>query len=138
MAQSLGMSRVRVGIDLVQISRIAKALEAFGERFIRRVFTDDEAAYARSGQPPYGALLTAPRLATRFAAKEAVKKALGLDGVGWRDLEVTRRDSGACDLVLHGAARAAADALGARDHALSMSRDGDYATAIVIAQVGDV
>jgi len=119
------MSQLRVGVDLVQISRIAGSLEAFGDRFLRRVFTDDEVAYARASPD------VASRLATRFAAKEAAKKALVLDGIGWRDLEVRRRADGACDLVLHGAARAAA---GACTLALSMSRDGDYATAIVIAQ----
>jgi holo-[acyl-carrier protein] synthase len=115
------MSRLRVGIDLVQISRIVGSLDAFGERFLRRVFTHGELAYA--GRDP-------ERLAARFAAKEAAKKALGLDGVGWRELEVVRENSGACELVLHGAARAAA---GERALALSMSHDGDHATAVVIA-----
>ncbi len=115
---------MRVGTDLVQISRIAESLDRFGARFVRRVFTADEAAYAT----------TPGRLATRFAAKEAAKKALALDGVGWRDLEVRRADNGDCELVLHGAARAAADARGVRELALSMSRGGDYATATVIAR----
>jgi len=119
------VARLSVGIDLVQISRIAASIEQFGERFLRRVFTDGEVAYAQSSP---GA--AAERLAARFAAKEAAKKALRLDGVGWRDLEVTRAPSGACDLVLHGAARAA---LGARELALSMSHDGDCATAVVIS-----
>lgn len=114
---------IRVGTDLVQISRIAASLETFGERFVARVFTAAEAAYAT----------TPARLAARFAAKEAVKKALQLDGVSWTDIEVARRDNGACDVVLHGAARAAADALGARELALSMSHEGDYATAMVVA-----
>ncbi len=113
---------LRVGVDLVQVSRIAASVETFGERFVERVFTPAEAAYAT----------TPERLAARFAAKEAVKKALELDGVGWRDIEVSRRANGACDVVLHGAARAAAEALGAT-LALSMSHDGDYATATVVA-----
>src|SRR5215475_6684638 len=96
------MPRLRVGIDLVQISRIAGSLAVFGDRFLRRIFTDDEIAYARAAPAR-----TAERLAARFAAKEAAKKALALDGVGWRDLEVTRERSGACALVVHGAARAA-------------------------------
>ena len=119
------MTRVTVGIDLVQISRIAQSLATFGERFLRRVFTDGEVAYACAAPAR-----TAERLAARFAAKEAAKKALALDGVGWRDLEVTRADSGACTLVLHGTARAAA---GDRALALSMSHEGDHATAVVIA-----
>lgn len=120
-AQWRGMSRLRVGIDLVQISRIAGSLDAFGERFLRRVYTDGELAYARRDPE---------RLAARFAAKEAAKKALGLEGVGWRELEVVREASGACELVLHGAARAAA---GERTLALSMSHEGDHAAAVVIA-----
>ena len=111
----------RVGVDLVQISRIAGSLDAFGDRFLRRIYTDGELAYARRDPE---------RLAARFAAKEAAKKALALDGVGWRDLEVVRDASGACELVLHGAARAAA---GSPALALSMSHEGDLATAVVIA-----
>jgi holo-[acyl-carrier protein] synthase len=119
------MSRLRVGIDLVQVSRIAGSLASFGERFLARIYTPTELAYAR-GEPE--------RLAARFAAKEAAKKALDLDGVAWRDIEVVRGPSGGLDLRLHGAARAAADALGTRELALSMSHEGDFATAIVIAQ----
>jgi holo-[acyl-carrier protein] synthase len=115
------MSRLSVGIDLVQVSRIAGSVAAFGEKFLARVFTDGELAYARRD---------CEKLAARFAAKEAAKKALRLDGVGWRDLEVVRDDSGACELVLHGAAREAANG---RMLALSMSHEGDHATAVVIA-----
>jgi holo-[acyl-carrier protein] synthase len=119
------MSRITVGVDLVQISRIAESLTAFGERFLQRIFTDGEIAYA-SAAPE----CTAERLAARFAAKEAAKKALALDGVSWRDLEVRRQTSGACELVLHGKARILA---GAAALALSMSHEGDYATAVVVA-----
>ena len=112
---------LRVGIDLVQVSRIAESVQTFGERFLTRVYTDRELAYARAHPE---------RLAARFAAKEAAKKALGLDGVAWRDLEVMRAESGACELALHGAARAAA---GTASLALSMSHEGDFATAVVIA-----
>jgi holo-[acyl-carrier protein] synthase len=115
---------LRVGIDLVSASRIAESIARFGERFLQRVFTERELAYAR-GAPE--------RLAARFAAKEAAKKALDLDGVSWRDLEVVRAASGAPELVLHGAARAAA---GACELAMSMSHEGDHATAIVIARIG--
>ena len=123
----MSATKVRVGVDLVQISRIEQSLAEFGEQFVRRVFTDGEAAYARSVE---GGL--AGRLATRFAAKEAAKKALELDGVGWRDIEVMKTPSGAVQLQLHGRAREAAQAVGARDLALSLSRDGDYATATLI------
>jgi holo-[acyl-carrier protein] synthase len=121
------MARLRVGIDLVQVSRIAGSLESFGERFLQRIFTASEVAYARTGE-------TVPRLAARFAAKEAARKALRLDGVGWSEIEVVRHPNGACDLCLHGAALAAAESLGARELSLSMSHEGDYATAVVVAQ----
>lgn len=111
---------MRVGIDLVQVSRIAESLAQFGDAFLGRVFTAGEAAYAR--RDPH-------RLAARFAAKEATKKALTLDGVGWRDLEVVRLASGACEMVLHGPARARTAGC---TLALSMSHEGDYATAVVI------
>ncbi len=111
---------LRVGIDLVQVSRIAESIAQFGDAFVARVFTDAEAAYARRDPQ---------RLAARFAAKEAAKKALALDGVGWRDLEVVRLASGACEMRLHGAAQASAAGC---TLALSMSHEGDYATAIVI------
>ena len=116
---------MKVGIDLVDVQRIAASIDAFGDRFLRRVFTEGEIAYARSAPA-----LTAERLAARFAAKEAAKKALDLEGVAWRDLEVARSPNGAPHLVLHGAARAAA---GTKSFALSMSHEGDHATAVVIA-----
>src|SRR6516165_3384002 len=113
-----------VGIDLVRISRIAESLACFGDRFLTRVFTDGEIAYA-TASPEH----TAERLAARFAAKEAVIKALDLAdvGVGWRDIEVTRAPSGRCALALHGAARAAAGAVAL---SVSLSHEGDYATAV--------
>ena len=117
-----------VGIDLVQVARVAESIAAFGDRFVRRVFTDGEIAYASSAPE-----LAPMRFAARFAAKEAAKKALGLAdaGIGWRDLEVVRAPSGAVSLALHGAAATLSDA-GAV--ALSISHEGDYATAVVVAQ----
>lgn len=117
-------SKLGVGIDLVRISSIRESIGSFGEQFLQRIYTADEIAYARSAPDS-----TAERLAARFAAKEATKKALRLDAVGWRDIEVRRAPDGACDLLLHGDAR---DAAAGRTLALSMSHDGDFATAIVI------
>ena len=115
---------IRVGIDLVQLSRVAESLATFGERFLARVFTADEVAYAQAAPSE-----TVPRLAARLAAKEAAKKALAIDGIGWRDIEVRRAASGAPSLALHGSA-----ALAARDAevAVSLSHEGDYATAVVV------
>jgi holo-[acyl-carrier protein] synthase len=122
--------RTSVGIDLVRISRIAESLELFGAQFLQRVFTETEIAYATSTPA-----LTAERLAARFAAKEATVKALGFaeNGVGWRDIEIERRPSGACDLVLHGVARDAARERGVEELSVSLSHEGDYATAVVLA-----
>ena len=91
-------SSLRVGIDLVQVSRIEESLARFGDRFLQRVFTSDEIAYATSATPH-----TASRLAARFAAKEATIKALGLveHASPWRDIEVRRAASGACAIELH-------------------------------------
>ena len=127
------MTRLRVGIDLVRVSRIAETLERFGERFLRRIFTEGEIAYATSTPG-----LIAERLAARFAAKEAALKALDLAGrgVGWRQIEVQRTPSGTCEILLHGAADASARAAGVAELAVSLSHEGDYATAIVVSQLG--
>jgi holo-[acyl-carrier protein] synthase len=121
-----------IGIDLVMVSRVEASLSRFGERFLRRVFTDGEIAYATSSPAA-----TAERLAARFAAKEATIKAIGLGagnaGVGWRDIEVVREDSGKCRLILHGAARAAADDVGVAELSVSLTHEGDYSAAVVLA-----
>lgn len=117
--------RVEVGIDLVEVSRVAESVALFGDRFLKKVFTDAEIAYATSSS---STSQRDQRLAARFAAKEATKKALRLEGVGFRSIEVTRSASGACDLVLHG--RSAPGPL-----SVSLSHEGDYATAIVACLV---
>ena len=71
------------GVDIIEISRVKRVYERYGERFLRRIYTEREAAYCRG---------RAPQLASRFAAKEATMKALGtgVRGVRWRDIEVVR------------------------------------------------
>lgn len=120
---------LRVGTDLVQISRIARSIEQFGDKFIRRLFTDGEIAYATSSEP-----LRAERFAARFSAKEATIKALSLSEVGldWKHIEVLRAANGECTLKLYGAALAAAIAAGIRETSVSLSHEGDYATAVVV------
>lgn len=124
------MSGLRVGIDLVRVSRIQESLDRFGDHFLRRIFTEAEIAYASSApaQMP-------ERLAARFAAKEAALKVLRPvdEGIGWREIEVLRAPSGACTLMLHGAAHAVARAAGLSELAVSFSHEGDYATAIVVS-----
>lgn len=130
----LGEQPLRVGLDLVEIRRIRESVERFGARFLCRLFSEQEIAYA-SGQSPR----MAEHLAARFAAKEAAIKALALTEVGtnWRDIEVQREADGACSLALHGRAAAAAERLGVTHVALSLSHDGDYAGAVVTAMCGN-
>ncbi len=118
----------RLGFDLARESGIAESIRLFGRRFTDRLFTDREIDYALSGTGQ-----CAERLAARFAAKEAVIKALGLSeaGVGWRDIEVVKQSDGGCQVALHGAARRRADELRVRQVLLSLSHDGDCAGAVV-------
>lgn len=119
---------VGLGVDLVHLPRVAQALDAFGERFVQRLFTAQEALDA-GAQP----VVRVERLAARFAAKEAAIKAFGLAevGVNWRDLEVARLPDGAPVLRVHGRAAAVLQSRGVAHWALSLSHDGDHAVAVV-------
>lgn len=121
---------VRVGIDIVRIAAIVESIDTFGEHFVTRLFHADEITWIRSSPAQ-----SAERAAARFAAKEAAIKAFGLAEVGvrWPDLEVRRAPGGACRLVLHGSALRHACANGLAPASLSLSHDGDYAVAIVMA-----
>lgn len=115
-----------VGVDIVEIGRISQTLERFGERFLARVYTPAEVAYCRG---------RVPELAARFAAKEAISKALGtgLVGVGWSEMEVLADRRGKPVVTLHGRALARAEALGLRAWAVSLSHTDDQAIALVVA-----
>lgn len=119
-----------VGIDLVHVPEVEASLRGLGARYVSRLFTEDEAAYARSAPTQLAA-----RLAARFAAKEAALKAFGWAalGVNLRDIEVCRASDGACQLRLHGRAAELIEAAALSSISLSLSHDGDYATAIVVA-----
>lgn len=121
------MPTLTTGVDLIEIPRIAGVLDRYGSRFLRRVFTPGEIDYCRG---------RAPNLAARFAAKEAAMKALstGIRGVSWKDIEVTRHESGAPSLRLHGRAQSRAQRLGIIQLSLSLSHSRDYAVAVVVAQ----
>lgn len=117
-----------VGVDITEVSRIRTALEnpRTGDRFRRRVFTSDEIAYCvkrRNGHESFAA---------RFAAKEAMMKALGR-AVGWCEIEIVR-GSGAPTIRLHGRAQTQAEALGIRRIHLSLSHTGELAIAYVVAE----
>jgi holo-[acyl-carrier protein] synthase len=125
-----GVPGVRgIGVDLAQIPRLRRVLERWDERFLRRVFTEQEIAYCRARRDPV------PHLAARFAAKEAVLKALGTGlsmGVNWREIEVRRARGEAPMVVLSGRCRALAQARGADRVLVSLTHDGDYALAQVL------
>ncbi|MCH8107023.1 MAG: holo-ACP synthase [Chloroflexi bacterium] len=115
------------GIDIIEISRVRRVLEQYGQRFLDRIFTPAEIAYCRE---------RAPNLAARFAAKEATMKALGtgVRGVGWKDIEVVRQESGAPSIELHGRAKQRAQRLGVQEVAVSLSHSRDYAVASVVVR----
>jgi holo-[acyl-carrier protein] synthase len=119
---------VGIGVDIIEVPRIRAALEdpRTGARFRARVFTAEEASYCgrrRNGHESFAA---------RFAAKEAMMKALGR-AVGWREIEVARTD-GPPTVRLHGRAREHAEALGIRRISLSLSHTADMAIAYVVAE----
>jgi holo-[acyl-carrier protein] synthase len=119
---------ISVGVDIIEISRVAATVDRFGDRFLQRIYTANEIAYCRG---------RAPQLAARFAAKEAVMKALGTGtrGVGWREVEVTRKRTGEPGIELHGRAAERAKKLGIDRLALSISHSRDYAVASVVSRV---
>jgi holo-[acyl-carrier protein] synthase len=121
------MSRViGIGVDLAQLPRLRRVVARWDERFLQRVFTEQEIAYCRRRRDPI------PHFAARFAAKEATLKALGTGlslGVNWRELEVRRERGQAPTMVLSGRCRAIAEAMGGRRVLLSLTHDGEYAMA---------
>ncbi|NIA08183.1 MAG: holo-ACP synthase [Nitrospiraceae bacterium] len=118
-----------LGIDLVHIPRIEKAFDRWGEKFLFRVFSQEECNYCLRHKRP------AQTLAIRFAAKEACSKALGTgmrSGVAWRQMTVSHEPSGRPILHLSGPALKRAKALGAKSWHVSLSHEEEYATAVVI------
>lgn len=122
---------VGTGIDIVEVSRIAAAVERFGERFLDRVFTTSEIRYCRSKQN------TMERFAARFAAKEAGFKAIGTGwshGVTWKEIEVGREPGGRPTLAYSGKAAEFAAKLGMRRASLSLSHTSEQAIAHVVLE----
>lgn len=122
---------VGTGIDIAEVPRIAESIKRFGERFLGRVFTDEEQRYCNSKANRL------ERYAARFAAKEAAMKALGTGwnhGVRWRDVEVVRRPGGRPTIQFHGKAAELAAKLKTRNAALSISHTPEYAIAHVILE----
>ena len=119
---------IGLGLDATDIGRIAGTIERYGERFLNRIFTENEIAYCMRRRVP------AIHFAGRFAAKEAAMKALGTgfsQGVVWRDVEVVRR-GGPPQLQLHGGANRRFTAIGGRSSLLTITHSDDLALAQVL------
>ena len=119
-----------VGVDLIEIERIRATLDKFGERFLKRIYTDAEVTYCRG---------RVPELAVRFAAKEAVMKALGTGarGVGWREIETLAQRSGKPFVVLHGRAKARAERIGLKEMGISLTHSKEYGIASVVGEMNE-
>lgn len=130
---------IHIGTDIVYVPRIQAAVERFGERFLQRIYTPMEQQDCRPSVPiecstHWQNRQTILQLAGRWAAKEAVVKALGTGwrGVGYTDIEIRRQSSGAPQVYLYHAAAAAAECKGQGQWRLSLSHDGDYAVATAL------
>lgn len=126
---------IHVGLDLVAVQSIEDALRApHGSRYLRRVYTEREVEDCRTATG-----VDAERLAARFAAKEATLKVLPLadQGVSLRTIEVRREPSGRVFLKLTGKTAALAAAAGVVDLALSLTHEGGFAAAVVVADCRD-
>ena len=119
---------IGLGLDATDIDRIADTIARFGDRFLKRIFTDGEIAYCTRRRVP------AIHFAGRFAAKEAAMKALGTGhsrGVLWRDVEVVRR-GGPPQLQFHGGAARRLAEMGGRSALLTITHSDDLALAQVL------
>jgi holo-[acyl-carrier protein] synthase len=120
-----------VGVDIIELDRIRRAVERYDQRFLVRIYTPQEIARYRN---------RLPELAARFAAKEAVSKALGVGlnhmsrhGIGWHEVEVLPDALGKPLVHLSGRAQELAGAQGLVEWAISLSHGRDYAVAFVVA-----
>ena len=116
-----------IGIDIIEIARIQRTIECWGERFLHRVYTEPELGLCRK---------KTSSLAVRFAAKEAVVKVLGtgMEGISWREIEILAEPSGKPVVCLYGKAQDKADSLGLGKLAISLSHSRDYAIAFVVSE----
>ena len=114
-----------IGVDIIEVARIEKAIARWGEQFLQRVYTDSELELCRN-QPS--------SLAVRFAGKEAVIKALGglSKGFRWREIEILSDPKGKPVVHLHGSVRKQASTMGVGDIAISLSDCEEYAVAFVV------
>jgi holo-[acyl-carrier protein] synthase len=117
---------IAVGVDIIEVGRVRKVFEKHGERFLRRIFTEREVQQCRG---------KATRLAGRFAAKEAISKALGtgLHGVAWREMEIVQLRSGRPTVTLYGNAKRRAELLGLSAFDVSIADLKEFSIAVALA-----
>ena len=122
------------GIDAIEVERIARSIEQYGDQFVRRIFSQEEIAYCNWRYH------SAEHFAARFAAKEAVMKALGTGarGVAWREIEVLPNHRGKPLVYLHGRAEKRAERIGMEELDISLSHSRDFAVAFVVARSRDL
>ena len=124
-----GMRIIGTGLDIVETGRIRDSVEKFGDRFLNRCFLPGEIAYCQQMKFP------ALHYAARFAAKEAISKAFGTGigtQLGWRDMEICKRDTGEPFVTLHDKGAELARERGVTEIFVSLSHCKDYATAQAI------
>lgn len=122
------MKLLGTGVDLVEVERIRRSVEQFGQKFLERVFLPDEIVYCQSMR----SCIT--HYAARFAAKEAVSKAFGTgigEQINWTDIEVRRKASGEPFVVLHGNGKELARRRGVDEILISISHTDHFAVAFV-------
>ena len=122
---------LRTGVDLIEIERLGKVQPGIKTRSLRRVFTPFELTECNGRDAS---------LAGRFAAKEAVAKALGcgIGPVGWQEIEIRSAQNGEPSLQLHGKAKELAESLGLATWAISISHSRENAIAVAVALGNEV
>ena len=126
------MGVLGTGVDVVLISRIERSLDRYGDRFVARVYTSGEKKYCAAKKRG-----SAQAYAVRFAAKEAVAKALGIGirrGINFKDIEVVLDDLGKPSIELHGGAAEAATERGVDRVHLALSHESDWAVAYALVE----
>jgi holo-[acyl-carrier protein] synthase len=132
---ALDTTDFRVGLDMASVAQVSEAIEVHGDRYLNRIFTPHELECCQSEHGGF----SAESLAARWAAKEAALKVLRPNGEQpeWRTIEVRRLEGGACTLELSGKAATMATEAGITELSLSLTHEGPYAAAIVLAVCGN-
>jgi holo-[acyl-carrier-protein] synthase len=128
------MGLVMIGVDIVSIDRISKNIDKESNKFINRVYTQDEIDFCKNK------INTAHHFAGRFAGKEAVSKALKLNwktGINWRDIEILSNADGIPKVIAHGELKKIIDERNINDIQISISHEKNYAVAFAIVKEGN-